>query len=184
MRLNSLMMTMLLAVNIGPSLAQTKPIKPGTSTQTSPPAKVTNVKGLLAWFGDPLDKVRAAYHTDQEVTLPGPTAGSQARSFLWIESEGVTFIFDEKEVVRRVGAIRLDPPFSSKVHGVLIGDGLAHLLKLLGPPSRRWEPTHTPYWEFYTYSFNDMTVLFEMKHDVVTTMWLYRTKSDNRDTTN
>jgi hypothetical protein len=75
----------LVALSITPSLAQPAPAASGPTT----PAKVANVTGLLAWFGDTPDPVKAAYHTDQEVELPGPLAGPQAQPFLWLKAKAL-----------------------------------------------------------------------------------------------
>jgi hypothetical protein len=68
----------------------------------------------------------------------------------------------------------LDAPFANKVHGVGIGDRLTHLLKMLGHPYFRREPVGTPQWEIYNYRLNDETVSFDIRNDIVRTVWLYK----------
>jgi hypothetical protein len=167
------MMTMLLAVSIVASSAQTKPPKPAASTQSASPAKAVKMQGFLARFGDTPDKVKSAYHTHQEIE-PADPASKSSQPSLWLKTEGVDYFFDEKG---KVDNIRVDEPFAGNVNGVKIGDSLAQMCKVFGPADMTYKPFQNPTWSDYVYSLGDLTVEFQLRKDEIVSAWLRDKKS-------
>ena len=183
------MMTILVGASFAPSLAQTSPPAPAASARPAIPARPPKTEGLLVWFGDTADKMKAAYHTDEEVQ---PNPGERYPSYLWLRTEGVFCFLDEAGTVR---LIRLEEPFAGKINGVGVGDSLAQLFGQLGPINRYYKSKspNPAFPDTYAYDLGDVTVHFSVRasQKIVETIWLMNEKpswddakaEDNTDVT-
>jgi hypothetical protein len=172
--LTSIIMAALAAASFTPSLAQTAPPAPAASAQPAIPARLPKTEGLLVWFGDTADKIKAAYHTDEQVQ---PNPGERYPAYLWLKTEGVFCFLDEEGKVR---LIRLDKPSAGKINGVSVGDSLAQLFGQLGPINRyyRSKSPNPAFPDTYAYDLGDVTVHFSVRasEKIVETIWLMSEK--------
>jgi hypothetical protein len=163
--LKPIIMTVLVALSFTPVLAQ----------KTHPSTQSAKVEGLRGWFGDTADKLKAAYHSNQEVENH---PGEKYPSLLSLDSEGVVFFFDDKG---KVSQIHLQQGFAGKIKGVGVGDSLAQLQSVAGHADK-FEKSTNPnpaFPDFYYYAVGDgATASFSVagQSKSVTDIWLTKGK--------
>src|ERR1700761_2300363 len=157
--LKPMIMTVLVAMSLTPVLAQKAP------TQSE------KVQGLHGWFGDTADKLKAAYHSNQEVEV---LRGEKYASLLSLDSEGVVFFFDGKGQVTQ---IHLQQGFAGKVKGVGVGDSVAQMQAAAGRADKFKKSTNPnpAFPDDYYYALGDgVTAGFSVAYTPksVTDIWL------------
>jgi hypothetical protein len=99
---------------------------PSTQTLVEPPSQTRSILGVT--IGDTVATVKKVFGTDLNPEPYESKSGSTPQTILRLKSKGIRFFFESD----KVKTIRLEPPFSTSVGGIHLGDTFTKLTQTRG----------------------------------------------------